>query len=96
MSPRLLPRLLLLLTFAVGQWLAVVHATEHELATGTAKADTCAVCSLSHGNGGPATLPALPADLSSKAAPPPPALAVALPELRAFRARSRAPPVLLV
>jgi hypothetical protein len=94
MSRSLPFRLLLLLTFAVGQWLAVMHATQHELDT-VAKADNCVVCSLSHGNGGPAALPTLPADLSSKSAVPAPLPAVAFSELRAARARSRAPPVFL-
>lgn len=95
MSRRLPLRLLLLLSFALGQWLAVVHATQHELAP-TAKADICSICVLSHGHAGTAALPALPADLSSKAAAPPPLATPSLPSLRAARARSRAPPVVLV
>ncbi len=88
-------RLLLVLTFAVGQWLALVHATQHELTASAEKADTCVVCSLGHGSGGVAALPALPVDLSSKSLVPRPLLAVALPALRAARARSRAPPSFL-
>jgi hypothetical protein len=94
MLRRLPLRLLLLLTFTVGQWLAVVHATQHELAP-TAKADICAICVLGHGNGAAALPPALPADLSSKSAAPSALPAVVLPELRAARARSRAPPLFL-
>lgn len=84
-------RLLLLLTFSVGQWLAVVHATQHELTA----ADTlvaCETCLLGHGSGGMPSMPILPADLSSRAAPPPAPRLAALPDLRAARPRSRAPP----
>jgi hypothetical protein len=45
-----LPTFILILAFAVGQWLAVVHATHHEL-TSSQESATCELCAVAHGAG---------------------------------------------
>ena len=58
MRNRRLPHFLLLLAFVVGQWMAVVHATRHEL-TSAKDAATCETCAAAHGSGGIPVLVAL-------------------------------------
>ncbi len=45
-----LPAFVLILAFVVGQWLAVVHATKHEL-TSSKESATCELCAVAHGGG---------------------------------------------
>jgi hypothetical protein len=55
---RRFPRFLLILAFVVGQWFAVVHATQHELSS-PQEAATCSICAVAHSGGGVPTFVAL-------------------------------------
>ena len=44
--------LLLALIFAIGQWFAVVHGTQHELNAGD-KVVACEICAIGHASAGP-------------------------------------------
>lgn len=87
--------LLIAVGFALGQWCAVVHASQHEIVLHAEKTP-CAICAIAHAAAAkPAALMLPPARCSherlSVAAP------VRLPfTRRAFRPPSRAPPLPLV
>ena len=51
MRNRRFVHLALILAFMVGQWMAVVHATKHELVADGDSA-TCEVCAVAHSGGG--------------------------------------------
>ena len=84
---------LFVLAILAGQCMAVVHATEHELASG--HADTCQTCSIAHaGAGTPA--PAAAIILAVHAVAPPAVLAPGeFAGCPLSRPRSRAPPSIL-
>ena len=85
--------LLFVLAVLAGQCMAVVHATQHELASG--HADTCQTCSLAHAGAGAPTL-AVAVILAAPAAEPPAVLAPGeFAGCPLSRPRSRAPPSIL-
>jgi hypothetical protein len=51
MRNRRLPQFLLILAIVVGQWLAVVHATQHELSAPD-ESISCDICAVAHSGGG--------------------------------------------
>lgn len=85
-------RLLLALAFVAGQFCALAHAAQHELAND--RPQSCETCAIAHGGAAaPMALPLpcayVPVSLSPDAARPD------TPELRqTARPRSRAPPIL--
>ena len=81
-----------ILGFVVGQWFAIIHATQHELSD--SDTDGCQVCSLAHATGGAPAALSLPVDTAPLSEPPPePAIeTVALRPIA--RPRSRGPPLL--
>lgn len=48
---RRLPNFLLILAILVGQWLTVVHATQHELSAPD-ESISCDICAVAHSGGG--------------------------------------------
>jgi hypothetical protein len=82
--------LLFVLAVLAGQCMAVVHATQHELASG--HADTCQTCSIAHAGAGTPVLAAT-IILDAPAAEPPAVLAPGeFAGCPLSRPRSRAPP----
>ncbi len=86
--------LLLALAFALGQWFAVVHTTQHEL-NGADKLVACEICAVGHAAAAPPSAVALTvAFFRSTEAPV--ALPAAVPQRKSlYRPPTRGPPVLL-
>jgi hypothetical protein len=94
MDTRRLHRLLLILGFVIAQSLALVHATQHELAGGDSP--LCETCAIAHAGGGlPSVAPAAPVLVFFDEAPAAARIVAVIPRL-VHRANSRAPPIVLV
>lgn len=84
--------LIALLGFVIGQWFAVIHATQHELSAG--HTDSCQICAVAHAAGGTPAVSLVPAATArhSKELPAPVIERAALQPIA--RPRCRAPPFL--
>lgn len=86
--------LLLALAFAVGQWFAVAHATQHEL-NGSDKLVACEICAVGHAAAPPPTATTV-AVAFFRSVEPATAQPAAAPQRRTlYRPPTRGPPSLL-
>jgi hypothetical protein len=86
---------LLALAFAIGQWFAVVHGTQHELGAGD-KAAACEICALGHASAAPPKHVAPSAVFIAGAECPAPSIPVAPRPCLLQLPPARGPPLVLV
>jgi len=85
--------IILILAFVVGQWLAVIHATHHEL-TSSQESETCQLCAVAHGAGAlPVIVALLIAFTFSDAVPVARRIGIAVKQIHLLPP-SRGPPLL--
>ncbi len=87
--------LLLTLAFALGQWFAVVHGTQHEL-NGADKLVACEICAVGHASAAPPSAATLTVSFFRNTEAPVAQPAAAPQRKPLYRPPTRGPPAILV